>query len=65
MDARKTLLLALAILLSGCAADGSKLRAASNTQHCPTGAVLVCTGMYDPRDELAPSCACADLFDGR
>ena len=65
MDAKKALIFSLAIAVSGCAAEGSKpLRMATSSSYCPTGSVLVCTGLYEPERELAPSCACAD-FGGR
>ena len=28
--------------------------------YCPSSTVLVCTGLYEPERELAPSCACTD-----
>ena len=66
MDAKTTLTLCLAIALSGCAAGTAKpFRLASNTSYCPTGTIMVCSGLYEPERELAPSCACADLMSGR
>lgn len=66
MDARTTLVLCVAIGLSGCAAGGAKsFRMASNTNYCPTGTVMVCSGLYEPERELAPSCGCADLMSRR
>ena len=65
MDAKKTLLCCLAIALSGCAGAGKPFRMASTTSYCPTGTVMVCSGLYEPERELAPSCGCADLMGGR
>ena len=65
MDAKKTLLVVLTIALSGCAAGGAKSLRMASGGYCPAGTVLVCSGLYEPERELAPSCACAELIGGR
>ena len=62
----KSLFALTALALAGCAAGGGKgLRLASNASYCPSSTVMVCTGLYEPERELAPSCACADLRGAR
>lgn len=62
MDAKTVLIASLALALTGCAAGGSKgPRLANAGGYCPASTVMVCTGLYEPERELAPSCACADL----
>lgn len=62
----KSLVALAALALAGCAADGGKgLRMASSANYCPSSTVMVCTGLYEPERELAPSCACADLRGAR
>lgn len=65
MNARKLTVLGLAIALTGCATGGSKPMRMATANYCPAGTVLVCTGLYEPERELAPSCACADLVGMR
>ena len=55
----------LALFLTGCVGGGKPLRIASNTQFCPTGTIMVCSGLYEPERELAPSCGCASMMGSR
>ena len=64
MDAKSTVLVILALALAGCATSGKPLRMASGG-YCPVGTVMVCSGLYEPERELAPSCGCAALISGR
>jgi len=64
-SARKFLLAGLAVALTGCAASGVKSARLAGAAYCPAGTVKVCTGLYEPERELAPSCACADLVSSR
>ena len=66
MDAKRMLIIGLAGLLAGCATGGGKgLRMASQSQFCPSGTVMVCSGLYEPERELAPSCGCATVLGSR
>lgn len=66
MDAKRMLIVGLAGLLAGCATGGGKgLRMATHTQYCPSGTIMVCSGLYEPERELAPSCACANVMGSR
>lgn len=57
---------AMLITMAGCATSGSLTpKLASGHQYCPAGTVLICTGLYEPERELAPSCGCADLVGRR
>lgn len=63
---QRLLLGAALAILAGCATSGAaSLKWASNQQYCPAGTVLICTGLYEPERELAPSCGCADLVGRR
>ena len=64
-DAKRILLLVAASTLIGCANGGGELRMASNKQYCPVGTVMVCSGLYEPERELAPSCGCASPMGRR
>jgi len=65
MYARKLAVLSLTLALTGCAAGGGSSPRIASAAYCPSGTVLVCTGLYEPERELAPSCACADLYSRR
>lgn len=61
MDARQLIAVTgLAIALSGCAARGDAPRMAS-ANSCPSGTMMVCSGLYEAERELAPSCACTEF----
>ena len=62
--ARTWLTVGIALVVAGCASGPTPERVASGPL-CPAGTVLVCTGLYEPERELAPSCACADLTSSR
>ena len=65
MDAKNTVLVILAVALAGCAAGGTKSMRMASGSYCPAGTVMVCSGLYEPERELAPSCGCAELIGGR
>lgn len=63
---KRVLLGTVLAAMAGCTAStGSSLNLAGNPRYCPTGTVLVCTSLYEPERELAPSCGCADLMGRR
>lgn len=64
-SARKFVLAGLTIALAGCAGGGLNSPRLAGAAYCPAGTVKVCTGLYEPERELAPSCACADLVSSR
>ena len=65
-DAKRVLLVAVTGTLVACATNGGgELRMATNKEYCPVGTVMVCSGLYEPERELAPSCGCASLMGRR
>ena len=64
MVTKLTLMLVIALAISGCTSHGS-VRLASNQNYCPVGTVMVCSGLYGVEDEITPKCGCTELAGAR
>ncbi len=66
MFVKKSLILLIAVTLSGCAANsGPSSRTSVNAGYCPAGTVKVCTSLFELSKERSPSCSCSELITRR